>query len=170
MAIPTHSPYVIVGAGIHGLSTAYHLALQLKATGKGDGRDIIILDKSGICSGATGIACGVIRNNYYQPAMRELMAHSVRIWESDPETYSYHPVGYMQISCESMREDVRSIYEQQQAIDYESTFIEGAKASSDYMKTLFSDWRAEGHHLGASRKTGRLCQQLKSHVWPRGKS
>ena len=144
MAIPTHSPYVIVGAGIHGLSTAYHLALQLKATGRGDGRDIVILDKSGICSGATGIACGVIRNNYYQPAMRELMAHSVRIWESDPEIYSYHPVGYMQISCESMREDVRSIYEQQQAIDYESTFIEGAKASSDYMKTLFSDWRAEG--------------------------
>ena len=87
MAIPTHSPYVIIGAGIHGLSTAYHLALQLKAAGKGDGRDIIILDKSGICSGATGIACGVIRNNYFQPAMRELMAHSVNIWESDPETY-----------------------------------------------------------------------------------
>ena len=86
MAIPTHSPYVIIGAGIHGLSTAYHLALQLKAAGKGDGRDIIILDKSGICSGATGIACGVIRNNYFQPAMRELMAHSVNIWESDPET------------------------------------------------------------------------------------
>ena len=92
MAIPHHSPYVIVGAGIHGLSTAYHLALRLKASGKGDGRDIVILDKSGICSGATGIACGVIRNNYFQPAMRELMAHSVDIWESDPDTYSYHPV------------------------------------------------------------------------------
>ena len=73
MAIPTRSPCVIIGAGIHGLSTAYHLALELKATGKGDERDIIILDKSGICSGTTGIACGVIRNNYFQPAMRELM-------------------------------------------------------------------------------------------------
>ena len=30
MAIPTRSPYIIIGAGIHGLSTAYHLALQLK--------------------------------------------------------------------------------------------------------------------------------------------
>ena len=39
MAIPTRSPYTVIGAGIHGLSTAYHLALQLKATGKGDGRD-----------------------------------------------------------------------------------------------------------------------------------
>ena len=170
MAIPTHSPYVIVGAGIHGLSTAYHLALQLKATGRGDGHDIVILDKSGICSGATGIACGVIRNNYYQPAMRELMAHSVRIWESDPETYSYHPVGYMQISCESMREDVRSIYEQQQAIDYESTFIEGAKASSDYMKTMFSDWRAEGITSVLHEKPGGYANNSKAMYGLAGKA
>jgi glycine/D-amino acid oxidase-like deaminating enzyme len=144
MTTPSHSPYIIIGAGIHGLSTAYHLALRLKATGKGDGRDIIILDKSGICSGATGIACGVIRNNYFQPAMRELMAHSVNIWESDPETYSYHPVGYMQISCESMREDVATIHAQQQAIGYESVFVEGTAESARYMKRLFSDWRAQG--------------------------
>ena len=170
MAIPTHSPYVIVGAGIHGLSTAHHLALQLKATGKGDGRDIIILDKSGICSGATGIACGVIRNNYYQPAMRELMAHSVRIWESDPKNYSYHPVGYMQISCESMREDVRSIYEQQQAIDYESTFIEGAQASSDYMKTLFFDWRAEGITSVLHEKPGGYANNSKAMYGLAGKA
>ena len=54
------------------------------------------------------------------------MAHSVEVWESDPKAYSYHPVGYMQISPECMHEDVASIYEQQKAIGYESTFIEGA--------------------------------------------
>jgi hypothetical protein len=144
MTALSRSPYVIIGAGIHGLSTAYHLAIQLKATGRGTGRDIIVLEKSGICAGATGIACGVIRNNYFQPAMRELMAHSVNIWESDRETYSYHPVGYMQISCESMHEDVAAIHAQQQAIGYESVFIEGAADSERYMKGLFSDWRAQG--------------------------
>ncbi len=143
MALPNHSPYVIVGAGIHGLSTAYHLALELKARGKGSGEDIIVLDKSGICAGATGIACGVIRNNYYQPAMRELMAHSVEVWESDPQAYSYHPVGYMQISCESMHEDIASIYQQQQAIGYPSTFIEGEQDCSSYMKGFFDDWQAQ---------------------------
>ena len=44
--------YVIIGAGIHGLSTAYHLALQLKATGKGTGEDILIVDKTAIGGGA----------------------------------------------------------------------------------------------------------------------
>jgi len=144
MAFPTKSPYVIVGAGIHGLSTAYHLALELKSKGKGSGSDIIILDKSGISAGATGIACGVIRNNYFQPAMRELMAHSVSVWESDPEAYSYHPVGYMQISPESMHQDVASIYQQQSDIGYESRFIEGEKECMRYMKDIFHDWRAEG--------------------------
>ncbi|MEM7084017.1 MAG: FAD-binding oxidoreductase [Pseudomonadota bacterium] len=144
MSLPTHRRYVIIGAGIHGLSTAYHLAIQLKSAGQGDGRDIVVLDKSRTGAGASGIACGVVRNNYFQPAMRELMAHSVEVWESDAECYSYHPVGYMQISPESMHNDVRTIYSQQQAIGYSSTFIEGEKDCHQYMTGLFDDWQAKG--------------------------
>lgn len=162
MAIPAHSPYVIVGAGIHGLSTAYHLALELKATGKGAGQDIVILDKSGLCAGATGIACGVVRNNYFQPAMRELMAHSVDVWESDRETYSYHPVGYLQISCESMHEDIASIYQQQKAIGYESSFIEGEKDCTDYMQTILHDWQAQGITSVLHEKRGGYANNTKA--------
>ncbi len=162
MAFPASSPYVIVGAGIHGLSTAYHLALELKARGKGDGRDIIILDKAGIAAGATGIACGVVRNNYYQPAMRELMAHSVEVWESDAQAYSYHPVGYMQISPESMHEDVGTIYEQQKAIGYESTFIEGEADSTAYMKGIFHDWQAKGITSVLHEKKGGYANNTKA--------
>ncbi|WP_428273590.1 NAD(P)/FAD-dependent oxidoreductase [Candidatus Palauibacter sp.] len=139
-----HAEYVIIGAGIHGLSTAWHLASELRASGRGGGADILIIDKTGIGAGASGIACGVIRNNYFQPAMRELMAHSVDVWESDPEGFSYHPVGYLQISHEAMREDIASIHEQQRAIGYESTFIEGARASHAYMRRIFDDWQARG--------------------------
>jgi glycine/D-amino acid oxidase-like deaminating enzyme len=130
MAIPSHVKFLVIGAGIHGLSTAFHLAQQLKAQGKGDGRDILVVDKGGIAAGASGIACGVVRNNYFQPAMRELMAHSVSVWETDPEGYSYHPVGYMQISPESMHEDVHE----------------------DPVPRL----AGQRHHLGAARKTRRL--------------
>ncbi len=144
MAFPTSTKYVIVGAGIHGLSTAYHLALELKSKGTGDGSDILVVDKTSIAAGASGIACGVVRNNYFQPAMRELMAHSVKVWESDPEAYSYHPVGYMQISPEIMREDVSTIAAQQKDIGYESVFIEGADESAKYMRGLFDDWQAQG--------------------------
>ena len=50
----------------------------------------------------------------------------------------------MQISPESMRKDVTTIYEQQKAIGYESTFVEGKKDCTDYMKNIFDDWQAKG--------------------------
>jgi len=50
----------------------------------------------------------------------------------------------MQISCESMHEDVGSIFEQQKAIAYRSTFIEGERDCQRYMKTYFDDWQAQG--------------------------
>ena len=144
MTFPTTTKYLIIGAGIHGLSTAWHLGAVLRRSGRGSGKDILVVDKSGIAAGASGIACGVIRNNYYQPAMRRLMAHSVSVWESDPAAFSYHPVGYMQISPEVMHSQVASIAQQQKEIGYESVFIEGAKESTAYMKGLFEDWQAKG--------------------------
>ena len=56
MEFPKHSKYVIIGAGIHGLSTAYHLAKELKNRGRGSGGDILVIDKTGIGAGASGIA------------------------------------------------------------------------------------------------------------------
>src|SRR5215472_12150884 len=144
MTVPARSKYVIVGAGIHGLSTAWHLARELRGRGLGGGQDILVVDKTGVGAGASGIACGVIRNNYFQPAMRRLMAHSVSVWDSDPEAFSYHPVGYMQISPEVMHAQVATIAQQQKDIGYESVFIEGAKESTAYMKGLFNDWQAQG--------------------------
>ena len=166
MAVPKGTKYAIIGAGIHGLSTAFHLAQSLKAAGRGSGADILVVDKTAVAAGASGIACGVVRNNYFQPAMRELMAHSVDVWESDAKTYSYHPVGYMQISPEGMHQDVASIYEQQKAIGYESVFIEGAEDSCKYMKGLFDDWQAKGitsvlhEKRGATPTTRQACMGL----------
>src|SRR5688572_19784563 len=143
MSLPSKARYVVIGAGIHGLSTAYHLAAQLAAKGRSAEADIVVLDKSRIAAGASGIACGVIRNNYFQPAMRKLMAHSVSVWESDPKAFAYHPVGYMQISPEVMHDDVVQIYKEQQAIGYPSTLVEGEEECRSYMQNIFHDWQAE---------------------------
>jgi len=142
--LPKSIRYCIIGAGIHGLSTAWHLARELKARGTGDGSDIVVIEKSEAGAGPSGIACGVVRNNYFQPAMRELMAHSVEIWEANAEAFEYHPVGYLQISYDEMRDDVATIHEQQQAIGYESVFIDGEAETHAYMKGIFDDWRATG--------------------------
>jgi glycine/D-amino acid oxidase-like deaminating enzyme len=162
MALPSQVRFVVIGAGIHGLSTAWHLGERLAREGKGSGEDILVVDKGGIGAGASGIACGVIRNNYHQPAMRELMAHSVDVWESDPKAFSYHPVGYMQISCEAMRSDVAEIARQQKEIGYESHFVDGAEASTRYMLDLFDDWQARGITSVLHEKRGGYANNIAS--------
>lgn len=162
MAFPKHAEYVVIGAGIHGLSTAWRLAERMIEAGESvDGR-IVVIDKAGIAAGASGIACGVVRNNYFQPAMRNLMAHSVDVWETDPEAFSYHSVGYMQISCEPMHNDIAQIYAEQKAIGYESSFIEGTEDCTKYMKGIFSDWRAQGITSVLHEKRGGYANNTKA--------
>jgi methylglutamate dehydrogenase subunit A len=144
VSIPSRSRYVVVGAGIHGLSTAYHLAKDLRARGLGSGADVVVLDKSRPGAGASGIACGVVRNNYFQPAMSELMQACVEVWESDPEAYAYNPVGYMALGPAVQESDLAETFERQERIGYRSRFLAGESEIDAYMKELFPDWRARG--------------------------
>ncbi len=132
--LPARTKYLVVGAGLHGLSTAYHLGKELAARGQGSGADIVILEKSHPGAGASGIACGVVRNNYFQPAMQELMQACVEVWESDPAAYSYNPVGYMAIGPQAQEADLTAVYERQQKIGYDSTFVTGEADCDTYMK------------------------------------
>ena len=107
MTLPGSSPYVVVGAGIHGLSTAYHLACELRGPRARLGkRTSSSSTRPGPGAGASGIACGVVRNNYFQPAMSELMQACVEVWESDPEAYAYQPVGYIALGPEVQESDL----------------------------------------------------------------
>src|SRR6476469_6064441 len=115
MSLPSYVKYLVIGAGIHGLSSAWHLAREQSA------------------AGASGIACGVVRNNYYQPAMSELMAANVEVWEQDPEAFSYHPVGYMALGAERQVSDLTEVHERQQNIGYPSRLIVGEREVRDYM-------------------------------------
>jgi glycine/D-amino acid oxidase-like deaminating enzyme len=160
--MPAHTPYVVIGAGMHGLSTAWHLARELQARGAGSGQDIVVIDKAGIGAGASGIACGTIRNNYFQPAMRELMAHNVSVWESDPEGFSYHPVGFLQVAPEAMHSDVVQIYAEQQAIGYDSVLVEGESDCLAYMRAMFPDWQATGATTVLHEKQGGYANNKRS--------
>jgi glycine/D-amino acid oxidase-like deaminating enzyme len=128
--------HLVIGAGVHGLSTAWHLAEQ--------GEEVLVVDKTGVAAGASGIACGVVRNNYFQPAMSELMAACVEIWESDPEAFHYHGSGYIALGPPAQEEDLSTVFERQQRIGYDSELILGEAEVAEHMRSLFGDWRAPG--------------------------
>jgi methylglutamate dehydrogenase subunit A len=134
--LPSSVPVLIVGAGVHGLSTAWHLAQK--------GRRALVVDKAGVAAGASGIACGVVRNNYFQPAMSELMAACVEIWESDPEAFHYHGSGYIALGPAAQEPDLVEVHERHRRIGYDSELITGEQAVAAHMRALYPDWRAEG--------------------------
>lgn len=144
MSIVERRGYVVVGAGIHGLSTAYHLAKELSARGMGSGSDVLVVEKATPGAGASGIACGVVRNNYFQPAMSELMQACVEVWESDPRAFAYNPVGYIALGAQVQESDLTATFERQERIGYRSELIVGEAEVDDHMKALFPDWRAKG--------------------------
>ncbi len=134
--LPSSVPVLVIGAGVHGLSTAWHLAER--------GEQVLLVDKMGVGSGASGIACGVIRNNYFQPAMQELMAACVEVWESDPERLHYHETGYIALGPDAQKGDLTAVFERQQRIGYPSELYVGADEVERHMRSLYSDWRAPG--------------------------
>lgn len=142
--LPRKIPYLVIGAGIHGLSTAWHLAKELGARGRGSGEDVIVIDKSAPGAGASGIACGVVRNFYFQPAMGEVMRVSVQVWEENHELLHYHPVGYLAVTGPLQASDLELIFERQQSSGYRSDLISGESRVASYMRGLFPDWQARG--------------------------
>src|SRR3954467_11093455 len=81
-SLPSSVKHLVIGAGVHGLSTAWHLA---NARG-----EVLVVDKTGVAAGASGIAGGLLRNNYFQPAMSEQAAACVEIWEFDRDGQGDH--------------------------------------------------------------------------------
>ena len=169
MTIPASARYVVVGAGIHGLSTAYHLAKELRARGAGSGADIVVVDKSKPGAGASGIACGVVRNNYFQPAMSELMQACVEVWESDPAAYHYNSVGYIALGAAVQESDLAATFERQERIGYRSELITGEAEVDAHMKALFPDWRAQGVTICLHEHQGGFAFNIESVLGLRDK-
>src|ERR1700735_2635989 len=67
-----HAEVVVIGAGIMGLAIAYHLA-RLGVT------DVLVVDKSYLCGGASGRNGGGVRAQWSSEANVRLMQESIRM-------------------------------------------------------------------------------------------
>jgi glycine/D-amino acid oxidase-like deaminating enzyme len=159
---PKSSSYLVIGGGVHGLSSAYHLALQLEASGKGSGEDVVVLEKSRIGAGASGIACGVVRNFYFSPAMAEVIRVSVELFESDPSGFGYHPVGYIAAVPEVQAEDCVAIQKRQAEIGYRSDVVLGERACTEHMQAIFPDWNGVGTEAVLHERQGGWAETHKT--------
>ncbi|MCL4766103.1 MAG: sarcosine oxidase subunit beta family protein [Hyphomicrobiaceae bacterium] len=87
---------VIVGAGGHGLATAYYLAREHGV------RNVAVIEKGWLGGGNTGRNTTIIRSNYLWEESEAIYEHAVKLWEtlSDELNYNvmYSPRGVMMLA------------------------------------------------------------------------
>ena len=137
--VPAHARFVVVGGGVHGLSTAAHLAERL-----GSGDDVLVVDKARAGAGASGISGGIVRNFYAAPEMHELVRRSVDVFELDPQLFGFRQVGYVAVVPEAQATELERIAEHHREAGYASTLVTGARRVAAYLRERFPDWRARG--------------------------
>jgi sarcosine oxidase, subunit beta len=75
---------VVLGAGGHGLATAYYLAKEHGIT------DVAVLEKGWLGGGNTGRNTTIIRSNYLCDASAAIYDHAVKLWEGLSQELNYN--------------------------------------------------------------------------------
>ncbi|MER8773472.1 sarcosine oxidase subunit beta [Mesorhizobium sp. M0220] len=83
---------IVIGAGGHGLSTAYYLAKEHGIT------NVAVLEKGWLGSGNVGRNTTAVRSNYLLPANTRFYEHSMKLWENLSHDLNYN-VMFSQRGC-----------------------------------------------------------------------
>ncbi len=75
MTLPTHAAVVVIGGGIIGCSTAYHLAKDHKA-------DVILLEQGQLTSGSTWHAAGLVGQLRSSASITRVLKYSVDLYKN----------------------------------------------------------------------------------------
>ncbi len=74
MTLPSHAQFVVIGGGIIGCSTAYHLARDHKA-------DVIVLEQGKVTSGSTWHAAGLVGQLRSSASITQVLKYSVDLYK-----------------------------------------------------------------------------------------
>jgi sarcosine oxidase subunit beta len=87
---------VIIGAGGHGLATAYYLAKEHRIT------NVAVLERGWLGGGNTGRNTTVVRSNYLHDESAAIYEHSLKLWEGLSRELNYNvmfsPRGVMMLA------------------------------------------------------------------------
>ena len=108
--LPSEASAVIVGGGIAGLSTAYHLAKQ-------GWKDVVLLERKQLASGTTWHAAGLVRSNIGSAALSKIAMHSQPLFK-ELEDFTGQATGFKQNGSLGIADNPARFEEHSRAADF----------------------------------------------------
>lgn len=120
--LPRSAQVVVVGGGVNGLSTAFQLA-------KRGARDVVVLERLHLGSGATGKSGALVRCHYANVPEATLTHESLvifRNWDDEVGAGSpgFSPIGFVQIVAPEHEERLRENVAAQQRIGIDTRIVD----------------------------------------------
>lgn len=132
---------VVIGAGIHGMSTAYNLAAR-------GCPNVVVVEKGSIGSGATGRSGGIVRQQYTNAPMIELAMRSRQIFETLQQEIGGSPGfvqnGYIFLATDREARGLEYVVATQQRLGIKSDLV-----PFSVVREIFPDINLEGIALAA---------------------
>ena len=98
----TKTDIIVIGGGINGVCTAFHLAKR--------GVDVMLLEKSFIAGGPTGLSSAIVRQHYSNPVTARMALNSLQVWQNFSEVTGAKPVFTNEVFMIGVRpEDVEGL-------------------------------------------------------------
>jgi len=110
---------IVIGGGINGVCTAFYLAKR--------GVDVMLLEKSFIAGGPTGLSSAIVRQHYSNPVTARMALNSLRVWQNFPEVTGAEQVFTNEVFMIGVRpEDIEGLkanINMQQSVGIKTRFI-----------------------------------------------
>lgn len=118
---------IVVGAGITGAATAYHLR-------QAAGANVLLVDRHGPAAGGTGKSAAIIRQHYSTPLAVRLAKQSIAMFAAMPDELGasggFVQCGYRMLVPADLLDGARTNIAMQQAQGVVTELIDGAKGAA----------------------------------------
>ena len=122
VGLPPQADAVVIGGGINGVSAAYQLA-------KAGLRDVVVLERKQLGSGATGKSGALVRCHYANLPEALLTLHSLRLFNEWDDRVGFGspgfaPLGFLQVVLPADEDKLRANVAAQQAAGIETRIVD----------------------------------------------
>lgn len=137
---------IVIGGGVIGCSTAYHLA-------KHGAKNVVLLERGSLCSGGTAKSCAIVRTHYSIPTNLIHAVESLKIFAHFDDIVGgeagWHQTGYLIVGPEAHREPMEAVFRMQNAHGIDTAILTPAEANQAHPLLQFEDVGVIGYDTQA---------------------